>query len=201
MIFWMGNSTFYYRNKWNCCSWELCDRMCLMPRAQCNGRRGGGASIIFETHNNTKCYAVWNSYNALESVFLIVKHKKLNFILGSIYCVPTNTSSQDFQGNFSGMTFLAYEHRPVILASNLNVKMNVPNSISPSSFSTLTSEMDFCPLLPSAWTYRLGNILAFTIYLLFTLSLCTLHFSGLSYFNQWSLFRLTFSTQIPFLLA
>ena len=105
-----------------------------------SGGRGGGVATLFETHFNVKRYALRNTYDTFESVFTIVKLNKLNFILGSIYRVPTNISFQDFMNEFTDLlTFLAYEHRPVVLAGDFNVKMNLPHSSDTSSFSTLLS--------------------------------------------------------------
>ena len=60
------------------------------------GGRGGGVATLFETKFNVKRYTLRNTYVTFESVFVIVKHNKLNFLLGSIYRVPTNTSFLDF---------------------------------------------------------------------------------------------------------
>ena len=97
-------------------------------RPRPGGRRGGGVATLFETHLNLKRYALRNSYETFESVFATVKHNKLNFVLGSIYRVPTNVSFQLFMEEFTDLlTFLAYEQRPVILAGDFNVKMNIPH--------------------------------------------------------------------------
>ena len=61
------------------------------------------------------------------------------------------------------LTFLAYEHRPVILAGDFNVKMNLPHNPDTFSFSTLISEFDFSPLFCDTPTHQLGNILDFAI--------------------------------------
>ena len=59
------------------------------PRS--TGKRGSGVATIFETHFNVKRYTIPNNYETFESIFVIVKHSKLNIMLGSIYRVPTNT--------------------------------------------------------------------------------------------------------------
>ena len=61
------------------------------------------------------------------------------------------------------LTLLAYENRPVILAGDFNVKMNSPHNTDTSSFSTLISEFDFSPILPTTATHQHGNILDFAI--------------------------------------
>jgi hypothetical protein len=58
---------------------------------------------------------------------------------------------------------LAYKNRPVILAGDFNVKMNLPHNSDTSSFSTLISEFDFSPILPATATHQHGNILDFAI--------------------------------------
>ena len=128
------------------------------------GRRGGGVATLFETKFNVKRYTLSNTYVTFESVFTTVKHNKLNFILGSIYRVPTNISFQDFMDEFTDLlTLLAYTHQPVVLAGDFNVKMNQPNNSDTSSFSTLISEFDLLPIIPNAPTHRLGNVLDFAL--------------------------------------
>ena len=105
-----------------------------------SGRRGGGVATLFETRINVKRYSLRHTYDTFESVFAIVKHNKLNFVLGSIYRVPTNISFQSFMEEFTDLlTLLAYERRPVILAGDFNVKMNSPHTTDTSSFSSLIS--------------------------------------------------------------
>ena len=129
-----------------------------------SGGRGGGVATLFETHLNVKRYTLNNTYETFESVFAIVKHDKLNFVLGSIYRVSTNITFQSFMNEFTDLLMLlAYEHRPVILAGDFNVKMNLPHSRDTSSFSTLISEFDFSPILPGTATHRHGNVLDFAI--------------------------------------
>ena len=129
-----------------------------------SGRRGGGVATLFENHFNVKRYTLPNTYDTFESVFAIVRHDKLNFVLGSIYRVPTNISFQSFMEEFTSLlTLLAYENRPVILAGDFNVKMNSPHNTDTSSFSTLISEFDFSPILPTTATHQHGNILDFAI--------------------------------------
>ena len=129
-----------------------------------SGGRGGGVATLFETHFNVKRYTLRNTYDTFESIFTIVKIDKLNFVLGSIYRVPTNISFQDFMEEFTDLlSFLAYEHRPVILAGDFNVKMNLPHSSDTSSFSTLLSEFDLSPILPDSATHQHGNVLDFAI--------------------------------------
>ena len=129
-----------------------------------SGRRGGGVATLFQNHFNVKRYTLPNTYETFESVFAIVRHNKLNFVLGSIYRVPTNISFQSFMEEFTSLlTLLAYENRPVILAGDFNVKMNSPHNTDTSSFSTLISEFDFCPILPTTATHQHGNILDFAI--------------------------------------
>ena len=129
-----------------------------------SGRRGGGVATLFETHLNVKRYSIRNTYETFESVFTIVKHNKLNFVLGSIYRVPTNISFQSFMEEFTDLlTLLAYEHRPVILAGDFNVRMNSPHAAETSSFSSLISEFDLSPIFPDTATHQHGNTLDFAI--------------------------------------
>ena len=129
-----------------------------------SGRRGGGVATIFETHLNVKRYSIRNTYETFESVFTIVRLNKLNFVLGSIYRVPTDFSFQSFMEEFTDLlTLLAYEHRPVILAGDFNVRMNSPHTTDTSSFSSLISEFDLLPILPVTATHQHGNILDFAI--------------------------------------
>ena len=86
-----------------------------------SGRRGGGVATLFETHLNVKRYSIRNTYETFESVFTIVKHNKLNFVLGSIYRVPTNISFQSFIEEFTDLlTLRAYEHRPFLKMAYVN---------------------------------------------------------------------------------
>ena len=129
-----------------------------------SGGRGGGVATLFESHLNVKRYTLHHTYETFESVFTIVKHNNLNFLLGSIYRVPTNVTFQNFMNEFTDLLMLlAYEQRPVILAGDFNVKINLPHSSDTSSFSTLISEFDFSPIFPSTATHRLGNVLNFAI--------------------------------------
>ena len=113
---------------------------------------------------NVKRYTLHHTYETFESVFTIVKHNNLNFLLGSIYHVPINVTFQNFMNEFTDLLMLlAYEQRPVILAVDFNVKINLPHSSDTSSFSTLISEFDFSPIFPSTATHRLGNVLDFAI--------------------------------------
>ena len=129
-----------------------------------SGKRGGGVATLFETRINVKRYSLRHTYETFESVFTIVKHNKLNFVLGSIYRVPTNISFQSFMEEFTDLlTLLAYEHRPVILAGDFNVRMNSPHTTDTSSFSSLISEFDLSPILPDSATHQHGNILDFAI--------------------------------------
>ena len=129
-----------------------------------SGKRGGGVATLFETNLNVKRYGLRNIYETFESVFTIVKHNKLNFVLGSIYRLPTNISFQSFMEEFTDLlTLLAYEHRPVILAGDFNVKMNSPHTTDTSSFSSLISEFDLSPILPDTATHQHGNVLDFAI--------------------------------------
>ena len=129
-----------------------------------SGGRGGGVATLYETHLNVKRYTLRNTYDTFESVFTIVKLNKHTFVLGSIYRVPTNVSFQDFMEEFTDLlSFLAYEHRPVILAGDFNVKMNLPHSADTSSFSTLLSEFNLSPILPATATHQHGNVLDFAI--------------------------------------
>ena len=57
------------------------------------------------------------------------------------------------------LTVLSYEPRPVILAGDFNVKMNLPNNPDTSSFSTLISEFDFSPVVPVTVTHQYSNTL------------------------------------------
>ena len=76
----------------------------------------------------------------------------------------TNVSFQNFMEEFTDLlSFLAYEHRPVILAGDFNVKMNLPHSADTSSFSTLLSEFNLSPILPATATHQHGNVLDFAI--------------------------------------
>ena len=129
-----------------------------------NGGRGGGVATLYETQLRIKRYTLPNTYETFESVFVIVKHNNLNFILGSIYRVPTNISFHTFMDEFTDLlTSLAYEHRPVILAGDFNVKMNLPLCAETSSFSTLISEFDLSAIVPAHATHQHGNILDFAI--------------------------------------
>ena len=128
------------------------------------GKRGGGVATLSETVLNVKHYPIHNNYVTFESLFVIVKHNNLHFLLGSIYRVPTNVSFQDFIDEFTDlMSFLAYDHRPVILAGDFNIKMNLPHNPDTASFSTLISEFDFSSILPDCSTHRDGNVLDFAI--------------------------------------
>ena len=129
-----------------------------------NGKRGGGVATLVDTRLNVKQYSIQKNYLTIESVFVIVQHDKFHFLLGSIYRVPTNVSFQDFIDEFTDLlTFLAYDHRPVILAGDFNIKMNLPHDSDTSSFSTLISEFDFSPILPDGPSHRQGNVLDFAI--------------------------------------
>ena len=129
-----------------------------------SGKRGGGVATLFQKPFNVKRYTFQNSYETFESVFVIVKHNNLDFLLGSIYRVPTNILFQSFLDEFTDLlSMLAYEHRPVVLAGDFNVKMNLPHCTDTSSFSSLISEFDFSPVLPAAATHRHGNVLDFAI--------------------------------------
>ena len=128
------------------------------------GKRGGGVATLSETHLNVKRYSIHKSYDTFESIFVIVKHNNLHFLLGSIYRVPTDVSFQDFMDEFTDlMTFLAYDRRPVILAGDFNIKMNLTHNPDTSSFSTLVSEFDFSSIIPDCSTHRHGNVLDFAI--------------------------------------
>ena len=129
-----------------------------------SGGRGGGVATLFETHLKVKRYTFRNTYETFESMFVIVTYNKLNFLLGSIYRVPTNISFHSFMDEFTDLlTVLAYEPRPVILAGDFNVKMNLPNNSDTSSFSTLISEFDFSPVVPATATHQHGNTLDFAV--------------------------------------
>ena len=129
-----------------------------------SGGRGGGVATIAQTQFNVKRYTIKQSFKSFESVFVIVKHNKLDFLLGSIYRVPTNFSFQDFMNEFTDLLMLlAYETRAVILAGDFNVKMNLPHNTDTSSFTTLITEFDLSPILPNSSTHRLGNTLDFAI--------------------------------------
>ena len=128
------------------------------------GRRGGGVATLFEKNLHVKQYMLNHTYLTFESVFVTVKHHKLNFLLGSIYRIPTNITFQDFMNEFTDLlTFLSYERCPVILAGDFNVKMNFPNDSDTFSFSSLLSEFDLSPIVPDVPTHQLGNVLDFAV--------------------------------------
>ena len=129
-----------------------------------SGGRGGGVATLFETNLHVKQYMINKTYVTFESVFVTVIHHKLDFLLGSIYRVPTNITFQDFMNEFTDLlTFLSYEHRPVILAGDFNVKMNFPSDSDTLSFSTLLSEFDLTPIFPDVPTHQHGNVLDFAV--------------------------------------
>ena len=134
-------------------------------RPRPTGGRGGGVATLSETNLNVKRYSIANTYVTFEYVFVSVKHNNLNFLLGSIYRLPSsNITFEDFMNEFADLlTLLSYERRPVVLAGDFNVKMNLPDNPNTSSFSTLLSEFDFSSFLPGAPTHLLGNILDFAV--------------------------------------
>ena len=59
--------------------------------------------------------------------------------------------------------FLAYNQRPVILAGDFNIKMNLPQNLDTSSFSNLISEFDLHPFFTDSATHDFGNTLDFAV--------------------------------------
>ena len=107
---------------------------------------GGGVATLFKSHLNVKRYTLHHTYETFGSVFTIVKHNNLNFLLGSIYRVPTNVTFQNFMNEFTDLLMLlAYEQRPVILAGDFNVKINLPHSSDTSPFLLLFLNLTFLP--------------------------------------------------------
>ena len=76
------------------------------------GRRGAVVATLFENHFNVKRYTIRNTYDTFESVFTIVKINKLNFVLGSIYRVPTNISFQSFLEEFTSLLSFCLRESP-----------------------------------------------------------------------------------------
>ena len=59
--------------------------------------------------------------------------------------------------------FLSYDDRPLILAGDFNIQMNLPLNPNTSSFSSLVSEFNLSTVLPNSPTHRLGNVLDFAV--------------------------------------
>ena len=132
------------------------------PRS--SGGRGGGVATLSDTSLNVKRLSTHKHYITFESLFVIVKHSSLKFILGNIYRPPNTFSFQEFLDEFSDLLeLLSYEKHPVILAGDFNVQMNLPRDPNSSSFSSLVSEFNLSTVLPDSPTHCLGNVLDFAI--------------------------------------
>ena len=158
------------------------------------GGRGVGVATLCKTDLNVKRFSFRNDYTTFESLFVIVKHNIHTILLGNIYRIPSaNIPFQDFIDEFRDLLmFLAHDHRPVVLAGDFNTKMNLPENLDTSSFTTLITEFDLSSLLPDVATHEAGNILDFAV----VSSSLLPHFSSISVDSS-----ITVSDHFPLLLS
>ena len=142
---------------------ELLDFNCFScPRP--SGGRGGGVATLITSQLSSKVFSIQHNYSTFDCIFLIIKHLDTTFLLGNIYRPPSTVSFQVFMNEFSDLLmFLSYDRRPIILAGDFNIKINLPLNPNTSSFLELLSEFDLAPMAPPSATHVHGNILDFAI--------------------------------------
>ena len=131
-----------------------------------SGRKGGGVATLYKTCHCVKHFSLKHEFETFECVVTTVEHEKFPFLLGNIYRPPAVPSFNynNFLDDFANLLMLlTYSNKPIVLAGDFNIKINLPRNPNTLSFSTLLSEFNLTPILPEFPTHCQGNTLDFAI--------------------------------------